>query len=327
MNDTFMGYVRSNGDVGYEIMWWSCPQSGVPMSWPGGISNRFPTVCSSRIITHAYASAGRRACQTDPGRDRSQPKCPLRTVVGLGCEPIQAEQLAAWIATTGKEVVAVSVETNGSYDAVVEEGVARLTEMVSHAAGEKRVPCDVSKLTIGIKCGGSGTISAVSSNPSVGYAADRLVDAGGTVLFTETAELIGAQNVLAERACCEEVKVRLLDKVDALLAKVKQNGVDILGSEPTQGNILSGLTTIEEKSLGAISKSGTSVLRGVLDYAQPPSEPGLFFVDGTTQASQLFVGMFASGAQIQIFSYGGGFPARFRYLPSYPPGMKPLRHK
>ena len=136
--------------------------------------------------------------------------------------------------------------------------------------------------------------------------------------------MIGAQNVLAERACCEEVKVRLLDKVDALLAKVKQNGVDILGSEPTQGNILSGLTTIEEKSPGAISKSGTSVLRGVLDYAQPPSEPGLFFVDGTTQASQLFVGMFASGAQIQIFSYGGGFPARFRYLPSYPPGMKPL---
>ena len=105
---------------------------------------------------------------------------------------------------------------------------------------------------------------------------------------------------------------------------MKQNGVDILGSEPTQGNILSGLTTIEEKSLGAISKSGTSVLRGVLDYAQPQCERGLFFVDGTTQASQLFVGMFASGAQIQIFSYGGGYPARFRYLPSYPPGMKPL---
>ncbi|HOE84415.1 MAG TPA: UxaA family hydrolase [Sphaerochaeta sp.] len=325
MNDTFMGYVRSNGDVGVRNHVVVLPTIGCANELAWRISKQVP---DSVLLTHNHACIrlgedAERAKRTLVGIGRN-PNVHSVLVVGLGCEPIQAEQLAAWIATTGKEVVAVSVETNGSYDAVVEEGVARLTEMVSHAAGEKRVPCDVSKLTIGIKCGGSGTISAVSSNPSVGYAADRLVDAGGTVLFTETAELIGAQDVLAQRACCEEVKVRLLGKVDALLAKVKQNGVDILGSEPTQGNILSGLTTIEEKSLGAISKSGTSVLRGVLDYAQPPSEPGLFFVDGTTQASQLFVGMFASGAQIQIFSYGGGFPARFRYLPSYPPGMKPL---
>ncbi|NLN72515.1 MAG: UxaA family hydrolase [Thermoplasmatales archaeon] len=325
MQKKFMGYLRKNGEVGVRNHVVVLPTIGCANELAWRISKEVP---DSVLLTHNHACIrlgedAQRAKRTLVGIGRN-PNVHSVLIVGLGCESIKAEDLAAEIATTEKPVFAVSVESNSTYDAVVKEGVSHLAAFVELANQEKRVPCDVSKLTIGIKCGGSGTVSAISSNPSVGHAADLLINAGGTVLFTETAELIGAQDVLAERACCDEVKNLLLQKVNNLLDKVKLNGVDILGSEPTQGNILSGLTTIEEKSLGAISKSGTSVLKGVLDYAQAPTGNGLFFVDGTTQASQLFIGKFASGAQIQIFSYGGGYPARFRYLPSYPPGVKSL---
>ncbi len=325
MQNTFMGYLRKNGDVGVRNHVVVLPTIGCANELAWKIAQEVP---ESVLLTHNHACIrlgedAERAMRTLVGIGKN-PNVHSILLVGLGCEPIKAEDLAEKIAVTGKTVKAVSVESLSTYDAVLEQGVEDLKALVAEAQKEQRVPCDVAKLTIGIKCGGSSTISAVSSNPSVGHAADLLVNAGGTVMFTETAELIGAQEVLAQRACCDEVKELLLEKVDNLLDKVKRNGVDILGSEPTKGNILAGLTTIEEKSLGAISKGGTTPLMGVLDYAQPPTEHGLFFVDGTTQASQLFVGMFASGAQIQIFSYGGGFPARFRYLPSYPPGIKSL---
>lgn len=112
--------------------------------------------------------------------------------------------------------------------------------------------------------------------------------------------------------------------VKHMMDEIERYGVDILGSEPTQGNIKNGLTTIEEKSLGAILKGGTTSLVDVLEYGQKPDKTGLYFMDGTTQASQLFLGMFAAGAQIQIFSYAGGLPARIRGLPSYPPGLSTL---
>jgi altronate dehydratase large subunit len=193
--------------------------------------------------------------------------------------------------------------------------------MVTKASEVEREKCDMADLTVGIKCGGSGSVSAIASNPATGQAADLLVEEGGRVIFSETAEVIGAEHVLAERAVSEKVRKKLLKSVDRMKRKIADYGVDILGSEPTKGNIAGGLTTIEEKSLGAIIKGGNSPLVGVLEYAERPSSPGLYFMDGTTQASQLFMGMFAAGAQIQVFSFGGGLPARFRGLPSYPCGI------
>jgi len=243
-------------------------------------------------------------------------------VVGLGCEPIKARELAEGISLENPNVGYVSLDESGKYERLIEDGVTALKALALGASEESRVHCDISELTIGIKCGGSGSVSAISSNPSVGFAADMIVNQGGTVIFTETAELIGAEQMLAKRACCGKVHDNLLAAVQGMRDEIEKFGVDILGSEPTQGNILSGLTTIEEKSLGAIIKSGTSPLMGVLEYAQKPRSKGLFFMDGTTQASQLFLGMASSGAQIQIFSFGGGLPARFRGLPSYPPGLR-----
>ncbi len=241
-------------------------------------------------------------------------------LVGIGCESITAEELAEEILPY-KRVEIVTIDREGNYGSALEKGVSILRKLVKVSSEIEREKCSISQLTIGIKCGGSGSVSAISSNPATGQAADLLVENGGKVIFSETAELIGAEHVLAKRAVNKAVREKLLDCVNHMKREIADYGVDILGSEPTQGNILGGLTTIEEKSLGAIIKSGSTQLVDVLEYGKKPLTPGLYFMNGTTQASQLFLGMFAAGAQIQIFSFGGGLPARFRGLPSYPCGL------
>jgi altronate dehydratase large subunit len=241
-------------------------------------------------------------------------------LVGIGCESIPADELVEEILPY-KRVEAVTIEKDGNYNSAMERGTAILRELVASASEDERVKCDIADLTIGIKCGGSGTVSAIASNPATGLASDLLIKNGGRVIFSETAEIIGAEHVLAGRASSKEVSEKLLSCVSRMKKEIADYGVDILGSEPTKGNIAGGLTTIEEKSLGAIIKGGSSPLAGVLEYGEKPLSSGLYFMDGTTQASQLFLGMFAAGAQIQVFSFGGGLPARFRGLPSYPPGI------
>ncbi len=321
----FMGYKRKDGSVGVRNNVIVLPTIGcanevayqIAKSAPGSIP---------MLHNHACIRLGEdseRARRTLVGMG-CNPNVHSVLVVGLGCEPIKAAELAGLILESKKPVKYVSLDECGKYEKLVEKGVADLKSLISEAAKEQRVACDLFNLTLGIKCGGSGTVSAIASNPSVGYAADLIVKNGGKVIFTETAELIGADHILAKRACNEKVKNELLAVVQDMKDEIKYYGVDILGSEPTQGNIKSGLTTIEEKSLGAIIKSGTSPLTGVIGYAEKPEAPGLYFMDGTTQASQLMLGMVAAGAQIHMFTFGGGLPARFRGLPSYPPGIKIL---
>jgi len=321
----FLGYARKDGSVGTRNLVVVLPTIGCANEIADRIARTVPGVIA---LTHNHAcirlgNDAVRARRTLTGLG-SNPNIHSVLVVGLGCEAFKAEELAGEIARTGKPAPFVSLETSGKYEKLLDAGIERLKALVAAAEQERRMPHDVSLLTIGIKCGGSGTVSAIASNPAVGRAADLIVAAGGKVIFTETAELIGAENVLAKRSASALVKTRLLAAVQGMKDEIERCGVDILGSEPTQGNIRSGLTTIEEKSLGAIVKSGTSPLVGVLDYTQKPEAPGLYFMDGTTQASQLMLGMASAGAQIHIFSYGGGLPARFRGLPSYPPGIKIL---
>lgn len=321
----FEGYKRSDGRVGTRNVTAVLPTIGCANEIAYQISKAVPQ-SNAMLHNHACIRLGEdsaRARKTLVGIGEN-PNIGAVLVVGLGCEPIKADEIEAEIQKTGKPVKRVSLEELGNYDAVVREGVASLRALAEQAEQMRREPCDVSNLTIGIKCGGSGAISAVSSNPAVGKAADLIIQNGGKVIFTETAELIGAEHVLAKRGATPAIKQALLTVVADMKGEIARCGVDLLGSEPTQGNIKNGLTTIEEKSLGAIIKGGTMPLVGVLRYAQRPERPGLYFMDGTTQASQLFLGMFAAGAQIQIFSVGGGLPARIRGLPSYPPGFPAL---
>lgn len=321
----FAGYQRADGSVGVRNDVVVLPTIGCANELAHRIAKQVPGTVAL-LHNHACIRVGkdaRRARTTLVGMGKN-PNVHSVLLVGLGCEPVLARELGQEIAVTGKEVRWVEIEADGDYDAAVEKGTAILRELVEKAGQEKRTDCDVSRLKIGIKCGGSGAVSAIASNPAVGEAADLLVARKGIVMFTETAELIGAEKVFAARGRTPQVEQKILDAVQRMKDEIARCGVDILGSEPTKGNIANGLTTIEEKSLGAIAKGGTTPVVDVLEYAQEPKEPGLYFMDGTTQASQLFLGMFAAGAQIQIFSFGGGTPARIRGLPSYPPGLRTL---
>ncbi len=327
MNDRmkFSGFRRPDGSVGVRNVVAVLPTIGCANEIAYQIAKAVP---QSKAILHNHACIrlgedSIRARRTLVGIGEN-PNIAAVLLVGLGCEPIKTDELEAEIIKTGKPVASVSLEKQGDYETVVEQGILKLRELADLAAQMRREPCDISKLTIGIKCGGSGAVSAISSNPAVGRAADLIIQNGGKVIFTETAELIGAETVLAKRAKTPAISQELLKAVADMKAEIARYGVDLLGSEPTRGNIINGLTTIEEKSLGAILKGGTMPLCGILRYAQRPETPGLYFMDGTTQASQLFLGMFAAGAQIQLFSMGGGFPARMRGLPSYPPGFTAL---
>jgi altronate dehydratase large subunit len=169
---------------------------------------------------------------------------------------------------------------------------------------------------MGIKCGSSDTTSGLSSNIVAGLIADRLIDEGGTVVFTETAEVLGAEHLLAGRADDPRVGQKLLEMVAAKEQAIKAMGVDLRRCEPTPGNILGGLTTIEEKSLGAIVKAGSRPLMGVLEWGQKPAGKGLYFMDGPSHTAEICTGEAAAGAQILIFSLGGGLPSLLPMVPA-----------
>ena len=301
----FSGYKRPDGRVGARNVIAVLPTIGCANEIAYQIAK---AVAQSDAMLHNFAcirlgedrARGRRTLEGIG----ENPNIGAVLLVGLGCEPIKADALEAEIRNTGKPVKHVSLEELGNYDAVVREGVGELQTLVGQAEQMRREPCDVSALTVGIKCGGSGAVSAVSSNPAVGKAADLIIQNGGKVIFTETAELIGAEHVLAKRGATHEIRQALLNTVADMKAEIARYGVDLLGSEPTQGNIKNGLTTIEEKSLGAIVKGGTKPLAGVLRYAERPEKPGLYFMDGTYPGFPVVSGHVCSGRPDSAFQHG-----------------------
>jgi len=236
-------------------------------------------------------------------------------VLGLGCEPVPAEEIAEEIRKSGKPVLSLSVAAIG-YDAVMEQGKVFLSKCVEEADKLSRVPCDVSDIIFGIKCGGSGALSIISNNSAVGRAADILVSEGGTVIFSETPEILGMEKMLARRAVNEEVAQKILSCAERLKDQIRYHGVDLLGSEPNKGNMASGLSTVEEKSLGAIAKGGTTPLVDFLEYGEAPVKKGLHFMDCESAGDPVYVGEAAAGAQLSALSLAGGMPAYIRGLAS-----------
>ncbi|MCK4221617.1 MAG: UxaA family hydrolase [Dehalococcoidia bacterium] len=233
-------------------------------------------------------------------------------VVGIGCDGIPAPDIAEGIARTGKAVELITIEKEGSYQAALDTGMRLAKEMLADASRIQRRPFDLSHLVFGSKCTGSTPASIIACNPTVGWAADTIVAQGGSMIFSETAEIIGAEHILARRAADEATARRIHEVADRMENRMKESGVDIRGSQPVPGNIRGGMTTLEEKSLGAIAKSGTSLIQGVLEWGERPKGKGLFFMDGSANTPQIFLGLAAGGAQIMSLNYGGGLPARFR---------------
>ena len=312
----FLGYERSDGTVGVR--------NHVVVIPAGRCSNELAATIADGVkgtvpILHNHGCFllkpdNERALRTLIGLG-CNPNVAAALVVGIGCESLSPSKIGEEIARSKKQVEVVTIEDIGGFQQVVDRGEAAARRMMTQACQMKRKPFDLSHLSVGVKCGGSAPISALAGHRSIGWALDTLLSKGGQAIFTETTEVIGAEHVLARRAVNQEVRQRLLEIVGRMEATIKATGVDIRGTQPTPGNIENGLSTLEEKSLGAIVKSGSAPLQGVLEYAERPQGKGLFFMDCSAWTSHLFLGMAAAGAQISVFSLGGGLPASFRGIP------------
>jgi altronate dehydratase large subunit len=174
---------------------------------------------------------------------------------------------------------------------------------------QQREECDISELIMGLECGGSDPTSGLASNPTIGYASTKLVDNGGSSILSETTEVIGAEHLLAARFTDPAQRDKFLNLVKAVEDRAISLGEDLRSGQPTPGNKVGGLSTIEEKSLGCMYKAGTSPFTGALDYAETvPEAHGLYFMDTPGQDIDSITGMVAGGAQLVIFSTGRGTP-------------------
>jgi len=237
-------------------------------------------------------------------------------VVSLGCEGVNAERVAGRIAESGKPVELVKIQQRGGYFGALNEAGLKAQGLVREISKLKPEPVPIRNLRLGVKCGASDPTSGLSSNPAVGKAVDRLIAAGGSAVFGETTEVIGAEHILVQRCRQQEIADRLLSVVAALENRVRQSGADMRGGNPSAGNIAAGLTTIEEKSLGAIVKSGSAPIDGVFRYGEcPPWNTGLYFVDSPGREPEILAALAAAGCQIILFSTGIGAPQGFPFVP------------
>lgn len=229
-------------------------------------------------------------------------------VLGLGCETHQARSVAEEIAKSGKPVETVSIQENGGTLQTIANAAKVAAKMVQDASAIMREPCHVSELIIGTECGGSDACSGLSANPAVGHVSDLIVKAGGTAILAETTELIGAEHLLANRAVDDRTVERVYEKIKQAEGRALMMGIDIRTGNPTPGNIAGGLSSLEEKSLGAATKSGTSPLQELIDYADIPTKKGLVWMDTPGQDIEQLTGMVAGGAQVVLFTTGRGTP-------------------
>ena len=238
----------------------------------------------------------------------SHPNVVSALLIGLGCESLPTQELAEELRSCGYSVECLIIQEAGGSRRAVEQGVRIVRNMLLQAEKEKRVRCPVSELVIGVECGGSDAWSGVTANPAVGQVADILVALNGTVILSEVTEFIGAEHLLISRAVSPEVASQILEAVQRRERVAEEMGADLRGAQPSPGNMAGGLTTIEEKSLGAILKGGTSPIREFLRYGERPTQKGLVIMDTSGNDLESVTAMVAAGAQLILFTTGRGTP-------------------
>ncbi|MDF2724496.1 MAG: carbohydrate hydrolase [Paenibacillus sp.] len=316
MSSTFLGYRRSNGDV--------------------GIRNHLliiPTViCANQVCTRitqlvpdTVAIPHQHGC-SQIGADKQRtfdvlagtgknPNVGGVLIISLGCEVIDPAELAEEIGVTGKPVAYFDIQSVGGSVKAIQHGAELARRMRAELDSQQKIPISFSELKIGVKCGGSDATSGLASNPALGVAADSLIQQGGTVVIGETTEIIGAEHVLASRCRTPDISDSLYRIVGRFEKEVERMGADMRGGNPSPGNIAGGLSTIEEKSLGCISKCGTAPIEGVIEYAEAIPETGLYFMDSPGNDIECVSGMAAGGAHLVCFTTGRGTPTGSAVIP------------
>ena len=234
-------------------------------------------------------------------------------VVGLGCERFSPDELYEGIKNTGKLVAKFVIQEEGGTENTIKRAVAKGKEFEKMLKGYQREECSFSELVIALKCGGTDATSGLAANPSVGEVSDRVIAQGGSAILSELNELLGTEDILAKRAVSSQVG----DKIYAAVSEIEgvlKNGCDLRFPGRNElispGNFAGGVSSIVEKALGGVHKSGSSPIVDVLQYAEPPKEgkKGLFLMDYESHDGEVVTGMIGCGAQVVLFTTGRGNP-------------------
>ncbi|CAM3112713.1 UxaA family hydrolase [Cupriavidus taiwanensis] len=303
---TFWGYRRDNGRVGVRNHVIILPLDDLSNAAAEAVA---AAIKGTMAIPHPYGRL-----QFGPDLDLH-----FRTLIGAGSNPNVAavvvigieegwtKKVVDGIAQTGKPVVGFGIEGHGDHDTIMRASKAA-REFVQYATALHRVECPINELWVSTKCGESDTTSGCGANPTVGNAFDKLHPLGTTLVFGETSELTGGEHIVAARCANDDVRhqfMAMFERYQGMIDRWKTS--DLSESQPTKGNIAGGLTTIEEKALGNIQKIGKQcTVDGVLDKAEAPTHPGLWFMDSSSAAAEMVTLCAAAGYVVHFFPTGQG---------------------
>ena len=318
---TFAGYLRADGRVGtrnYLAVLSSVNCSATVARYIADsfrdedVKAEFPNVDGVVSLTHSTGCGqsikgeGLTLLRSVMAGYATHPNVSGAVLVGLGCETNQiADLLDAHGLARGPGLQTMTIQDSGGTKVTVERGIAMIKEMLPEANKAVRSTVPVGQLTLGLECGGSDGYSGITANPALGAAADLLVRHGGTAVLSETPEIYGAEHLLTRRAVSREVGEKLIALIRWWEAYTARNGSE-LDNNPTPGNKAGGLTTILEKSLGAVAKGGTMNLSGVFNFAEKINTKGFVFMDSPGYDPVSITGQVASGANIVCFTTGRG---------------------
>ncbi len=305
----FMGYRRQDGRAGVRNHVLVLATVGCANAVVDHIGQKLPEVVA---VSHVYGCSqiGDDLKQTRRVLKEfaAHPNVGAALLIGLGCETMPTVEMSEELAARGVTVRRLVIQDEGGSRATAARGIAMARELMQHVSNAAREPISLSELIVAVECGGSDAWSGVTANPAVGVASDRLVASGGTVILSEVPEFIGAEHLLAARAADESIARQIIEATLRRERDANRMGVDMRGAQPTPGNMAGGLTTIEEKSLGTISKGGSTLVREVLPYAYGPTQSGLVIMDTPGNDVESVTAMVAGGAQIVVFTTGRGSP-------------------
>jgi altronate dehydratase large subunit len=312
----FKGYIREDGSVGVRNFYLVLGVCDAVEGIVKGIAREFNDVITV-TSAHGCPAAGNEQVINNMAGLANNPNVVGVLIIGIGCEGVKPEMIVDLIDTKKPVEIVEVVDEKGTRN-TIERGIGIIRGMKKAFGQPKRESVDIGKLVVGVKCGGSDTTSGIAANSSVGAAVDKLVDLGATVLFTEPIECIGGEAELMARAVNQDVANQIKETVS-----LEQKRWTVPGTEVEFmciGNIMGGLSTIEEKSLGAIHKSGSRPIQGVLEYSdrvlERPKKNGLYLQDGTMLFSHCLTHLAAAGCQLLIFTTGIGAAVRSQLLPT-----------
>jgi altronate dehydratase len=327
---TFMGYHRADGKVGtrnYLGILTSVNCSGSVARFIAEACDRdgwlkdFPNVDGVVPIVHG---TGCGMSGKDEGYDTlfrtlqgyaRNPNFGGILLVGLGCEVMQIPDLIGHSRMRGDgNFRYMTIQQTGGTKKTIDRGVAMLKEMAVQANAVARAPAGLEHLVIGMQCGGSDGYSGITANPALGVASDMVVAHGGTTILSETPEIYGAEHLLTRRAVTPEVGQKIVDRIKWWEEYTSRWGGE-MDNNPSPGNKKGGLTTILEKSLGAVAKGGTAPLTQVYKFAEPVTERGFVYMDSPGYDPTSVTGQVASGSNLIVFTTGRGSVSGYKPTP------------